>query len=132
MEKRLWYLEKNFNNLTSDEIVFLKCYIDSLSNEKELSIVEKKLIMKLAIKEKCEYYGYPAVDVIFAAISNQEGGHYDSKNNTIVLNENIFNSNVYNTSDKYPFYANQTTELERMLLIANHECEHYFQYYDVK
>lgn len=132
MQKRLEFLEKEFNNLSSDEINYLRIIMDSLVNKEQLSITEKKLIMKMAIREKCEYYGYPIIDVDFANVNNSEGGHYEQKTNKIILNSNILSNNILENATLYPFFADQTRELDRILLISNHECEHYFQCFDYK
>lgn len=132
MNERLEYLEKNFDTLSEEKMTYLKKYIDSIINNKSFSLVEKRLIARLAIKEKCEYYGYPPVKVEFGKVEiGGAGGAYLYEKNKIMIDEDALKGDVYGDTNSYPFYGDKTTELERTLLISNHECEHYFQQYDL-
>lgn len=132
MNKRLEYLESNFNTLSEEELKYLRMIVDDIIDKDNLSLIEKKLIMKLAIREKCKQYGYPVIDIDFESFGNKEGGKYVAKEKRILLNEDELNSGLSSDSTLYPYYSDITTELDRMLLIANHECEHYFQKYDLE
>lgn len=35
-------------------------------------------------------------------------------------------------ANDYPYFSDTTTEIERLLFVASHECEHYFQHFDCK
>ena len=132
MNERLEYLERNFDTLSEEKMIYLKKYIDSIINNNSFSLVEKKLIARLAIKEKCEHYEYPSVKVEFGKVGiDDAGGAYFHEENKIMIDENRLRGNVYGDTNSYPFHGDKTTELERILLISNHECEHYFQHYDL-
>lgn len=132
MQKTLEFFDDNFNRLSSSEVDYLRTIIDLLIKKSQLSLTEKKLIMKMAVREKCEYYGYPIVDVDFCMINDPQGGNYNYETNKITISSSIFSNKAFGDVTSYPFFANQSRELDRLLLIANHECEHYFQYFDYK
>ena len=64
MTDRLKYLYNNFDKLTEEENMYLSSIVDQLINKKtNLEELEKKLLIKYAIKDKCQYYGYPIINV---------------------------------------------------------------------
>ena len=136
MIERLKYLFDNFDKLTDEENMYLSSIIDQLINKQvELDELEKKLLIKYAIREKCQYYGYPIINVEFLDEKNVPedkkgaGGWYDSKKETIIITPNTL-KNSFKEDQGYPFYSEFSNELERMIFASLHECEHYFQHYD--
>lgn len=132
----LKYLFDNFDKLTDEENIYLSSIIDQLINKQvELDELEKKLLIKYAIREKCQYYGYPIINVEFLDEKNVPedkkgtGGWYDPKKETIIITHNTL-KNFFREDLGYPFYSEFSNELERMIFASLHECEHYFQHYD--
>ena len=136
MKERLKYFYNNFNKLTDEENMYLSSIIDQLINKKaNLDELEKKLIIKCAIKDKCQYYGYPIINVEFVEEKNvpvdkkEAGGWYEPRKETIFITPNTLND-FFKNNQGYQFYSEYSNELERMILISLHECEHYFEYND--
>ena len=136
MTERLKYLFDNFDKLTDDENMYLSSIIDQLINKQvNLDELEKKLLIKYVIREKCQYYGYPLINVEFIDENNvpedkkEAGGWYNAKKETIFISSNTLIDSFKNDKG-YPFYPEFSNELERIIFVSLHECEHYFQYYD--
>lgn len=136
MTEHLKYLYDNFDKLIEEENFYLTNIINKLiNNQKKLEKLEKKLLIKYSIREKCNYYNYPIVNVEFIdgedipEDKKESGGWYDAKKETIFISSNTLND-FFEKNQGYPFYSGVSNELERMIFVSLHECEHYFQHYD--
>lgn len=136
MTERLKYIYDNFDKLTNEEKAYLSHVINQLINKQtKLDDLEKKIIIKYAIKEKCQYYRYPTINVEFIEEKNvpeekkEAGGWYDAKKEIIFISSNTLKDS-FKKNQGYPFYPEFSNELERMIFVALHECEHYFQHHD--
>ena len=134
MSDKLSYLYSNMYNLDKDDMYLLSLIIKNIINkDSELTEKEKKLLIKYAVMEKCLYYKYPVIPVQFVAEQavpqdkKDAGGWY--RNGVIYITQNTLND-AFLQNKSYPFYGEFTNEVERLLLVPDHECEHYFQAFD--
>ena len=135
-----WDLEfyyNNLDNLNEKEKTYLFYAINQIINKKgRLNEMEAKLLIKYAIMQKCKKNGYPLVKVEFLderevpEKNKNAGGYYLNKNNTIYICPNTIKDQI--TKEGYPFFSKVTNHVERLLIVAFHECEHYFQHYECK
>ena len=92
MGDRLLYLFNKLTNLDDDEKQYLLVVINEIINKQsELTEIEKKLLIKYSIMDKCLYYNYPIIDVVFVdendipSDKKEAGGWYDEDTNKIYI-----------------------------------------------
>jgi len=124
---------EKFYSLTDSQYAYLKEAIipKILAKGDKASVMEKKLLIRFAVQEKCLYRGYNPIQVQFQFLEGTKGGYYSYDKNIIIVNEMYLRGTPISLGNKYPFFAGTTSLVDRMLSIAFHESEHYIQRVDL-
>ena len=122
-----------FYSFTDNQYAYLKEAIipKILAKGDKASVMEKKLLIRFAVQEKCLYRGYNPIQVQFQFLEGTKGGYYSNEKNIIIFNEVYLRGTPSSLRNQYPFFVGTTSLVDRMLLIAFHESEHYIQRVDL-
>lgn len=105
----------------------------------EIPISAKEILFKHAVTSKCKANGADVCKVEFKDLTNdsikqsgtKEGkSFYSFKEVKIFFNTRFLTEEI--TTKQFPWYSETTSNLDRFLMIANHETEHYLQHMDTK